>query len=60
GSIDLGALRIPAPDLVSLDSRAAALAVLAAVLLFRFHRGVIRTLACAVAGGMALHVAGLV
>lgn len=60
GSIDLGALRIPAPDLVSLDSRAAALAVLAAVLLFRFHLGVIRTLACAVAGGMALHVAGLV
>lgn len=60
GMIGLGAMKIGAPELTSLDLRAAALAVLAAVLLFRFHLGVIRTLGCAVAAGLVLYVLGLV
>ena len=47
-----------APDLSSLDWRALALSLTAGLLLFRFHAGVMRTLAACVAGALALHVMG--
>lgn len=49
-----GPLRLYAPDWASFDWRAAVLAVLAALLIFRFKLGVIKVLAVAALGGLAL------
>lgn len=54
-----GSLTISLPDLASFDWRAGVLAILSAVLLFRLHAGVIKTLICAVLAGLALYLAGL-
>ena len=54
----LGPLKLGLPDLMSLDWRPLVLSILAALLLFRFHLGVIRTLGCAVVGGLALLLVG--
>ena len=47
------------PDSASLDGKALALAILAGVLLFRFHAGVIKTLAACVIVALALHGLGV-
>ena len=47
------------PDIASLDGKALALAILAGVLLFRFHAGVIKTLAACVIVALALHGLGV-
>jgi chromate transporter len=54
----LGQIQLALPDLTSLDWRVVALSLLTAVLLFRLHAGVIRTLAAAVVAGLALYAAG--
>lgn len=56
--VQAGPLHLAVPDLASLDGTAAALALLAAVMLFRFHAGVVTTLA--VCAALALAVAPLV
>ncbi|TDQ85511.1 chromate transporter [Dongia mobilis] len=52
--LDLGFLRLELPILASLDWRAAALSVLAALALFSFRLGVVRTLAVTSVGGLVL------
>lgn len=53
----LGALVLPLPAFSSLRLDAAGLAVLAAILLFRLHRGVIETIGILAAAGMVVTVA---
>lgn len=53
GAVEMGPLRIPAPDLASLDLFALLLAIGAGVALLRFHVGMIQTLASAAAIGVA-------
>lgn len=52
-----GPFRIPLPQLTSIDATAAGLAALAALLMFRFHAGIITTLA--VCGALGVVMAGL-
>ncbi len=47
------------PDIASLDGKALGLAILAGVLLFRFHAGDIKTLAACVTVALALHGLGV-
>jgi chromate transporter len=54
----LGALAVSLPDPASLDWRAAALSLVAAILLLRLHWGVIRTLCAMIALGLALYGLG--
>lgn len=54
GESHFGPLRLYAPDWASFDWRAAALATLAAILIFRFRLGVIKVLTLAALGGLAL------
>jgi chromate transporter len=54
-----GPLRWYAFDPLALDLKAAALAILAAVLAFRFHRGLVELIAVMAALGVALRLAGL-
>ena len=54
-----GPLRLEVPQLASIDWAAAGLTAVAAVLLFRFHFGVIRTLGVCVVLGLGLYLAGL-
>jgi chromate transporter len=49
-----GPLHLSVPDPTSLDWRVALLALTAALLLFRLHRGVLTTLAACAVGGLAL------
>jgi chromate transporter len=54
GTVEAGPLRLPWPHLPSFDPVATALCVLAAVMLFRFRLGIVRTLiACALLGAAA-------
>ena len=57
GIFAAGPVRVIAPDWTSFDWRAALLAALAAVLLLRFRIGVLKLLALAAAGGLALEAA---
>ena len=52
----LGPVAISLPDMASLDWRAVILALLAALLLFHLRAGVIRTIAAALLGGLALYL----
>ena len=54
----LGGWSLSLPDVASVDWRTLALAVIAGVVLFRFHAGVMRTLAISVALGLGLYLAG--
>jgi chromate transporter len=54
GEASLGPLRLIAPDPASFDWRAGAIAILATILLFALHRGIVGTLALAAAAGLAL------
>ena len=56
GNVDIGHLHVPVPVIASLNWTAAALAVLAALLLFRMHAGVMTVLG--ICGALALLVAG--
>ena len=56
-TITLGAFELALPDPASLDWRAASLALLAALLLFRIKLGVIKVLGLACLGGFALSFA---
>jgi chromate transporter len=56
GTVAAGPLSFAWPDLASLDLRAALLAALAVLLLFRFHVGMLWTLAACGAGGLALRL----
>ena len=58
--ISLGPLAVEMPVPVSLDPVALALAVLAAVCLFRLKLGVVRVLGVTAAAGVALHFVGVV
>ena len=59
GEWSAGPLRLLVPELSSLDPAAAAIAVIAAVALLRFHLGIPKTLAlCAVLGLVARNLAG--
>jgi chromate transporter len=60
GTYASGPVHISVPDLASLDPMALALAVVAAVMLFAWHRSVLTTLAVTAALGLALHFAGAV
>jgi chromate transporter len=51
-----GPLRLHLPELASLDAVAAALAIVAAVMLFRLHQGIMTTLAICGALGVAWHL----
>ena len=55
GNVDIGHLHVPVPVIASLNWTAAALAVLAALLLFRMHAGVMTVLG--ICGALALLVA---
>ena len=57
--LDAGLLHVDVPRLASVDWPALALSLVAAVLLFRLHFGVIRTLAVCVVLGLALYAVGL-
>jgi chromate transporter len=54
GSWSAGPLILPLPQLSSLNLDAAALSILAAVMLFRLHRGVVATVAVLATAGAAL------
>lgn len=54
GALEAGPLRIAVPELASFDWRSAAIALLAALLLLRWHRGVPLTLALCSASGVAM------
>lgn len=54
--IEAGPLRVIHPDVTSIDARAVALAVLAAILLLRLNAGIITTLG--ICGGLGLLIAG--
>jgi len=56
--IDFAGLRLQLPVLSSLDVAALALTLAAALLIFRFNAGAIRTLAACAIAGMLLHLAG--
>ena len=58
GTLPLGPATLPWPRLASIRPDALALAVLAAVLLFRFHLGVVWTVAAAGLAGLGLTLAG--
>ncbi len=58
GTIEAGALRVVLPDPASFDWRSGAIALLAALLLLRWKRGVPLTLAVCSACGIGLLVAG--
>jgi chromate transporter len=55
----LGSFNLSLPDIASLDWRAVVLSVLAAVLLFKLHFGVIRTIGAALICGLAFYFLGL-
>ena len=57
GEARWGIVRLPRPDLATLDVRAVAVAALAAVLLLRLRWSVVRTLGFCVVGGAGLHLA---
>ena len=57
--LSAGLMRLNLPQISSADGQAAALSLVAAVLLFRFHLGVVKTLAICVALGLAIHLLGL-
>ena len=59
-ALDAGLLHVDVPRLASVDWPALALSLVAAVLLFRLHLGVIRTLAVCVVLGLGLYAFGLV
>ena len=50
----VGPLRLQVPDLATFDWRAALIAGVAAVLIFRLNAGVVKTLAVAAIAGLAL------
>jgi chromate transporter len=52
-------VQVSTPDPLSLDWRALGVSLVAGLLLFKLHAGVLRTLAAAVLLGMGLHLAGL-
>jgi chromate transporter len=54
GTLGLGPVSLPWPDPASLRLDALALAILAAVVLFRLHAGVMRTVGAAAAAGLVL------
>ena len=54
----IGPVTLSLPDVSSLDWRAVVLAILAAVLLFRLHTGVIKTIAAALVGGLVFYLLG--
>ena len=54
-----GPLNLDVPQLASIDWAAAGLTAIAALLLFRFHLGVMKTLAVCVVLGLGLYLAGL-
>jgi chromate transporter len=54
GTARLGPISLPAPDWTTLRWDAAGLAVLAALLLLRWHRGVVETVAICAGAGLAL------
>ena len=56
---EAGLISVYLPDPVSLDLKALALAVLAAIALFVLRLGAFRTLAVAAAAGLALFAAGV-
>ena len=58
GTLDAGPLAMPWPEWGTLDGRALALAGLAFLLLFRFRRGMIATMAVCGALGAAVRLAG--
>jgi chromate transporter len=57
--LQLGAAHLNLPVLTSIDWAAVGLSAVAAVLLFRFHLGVIRTLGVCIVLGLGLYVLGL-
>ncbi len=57
--IDVAGLRLQIPVVASLDAAALALTVAAALLIFRFKAGALKTLAACALAGMALHLAGV-
>jgi chromate transporter len=59
GPASLGPLHLLVPEVSSLSVTALLLSVLAVLLLFALHRGIITTLAVCGAGALALHAAGL-
>lgn len=58
GAVEAGPVGIPAPELASLDLRAASLAILAMLLVFGLKWGVLRVLAACAGGGLLLMAIG--
>lgn len=59
GAVALGPIRLPAPDLASLDLAALAIALLGGVLLFAFRVNLLTMLGLCAVAGIALRLAGL-
>jgi chromate transporter len=59
GAVALGPIRLPAPDLASLDLAALAIALLGGVLLFAFRVNLLTMLGLCAVAGVALRLAGL-
>ncbi len=58
--VTFGPVDVEWPDWTSLRIETAALAVLAALLLFALHRGIVTTLAVTAAAALAIHAAGVI